>query len=191
MSKELKLISPICPSVNHYLAYRSMRVNGRNVVSPYPTKESKEFKKNFIPYVKNEVKKQEWEMDQTGLQHYYVDWIIYFPRIDMDAANYDKVLMDSITESKSVWIDDNIVCNRIKHIYYDSENPHFELTIHPVDYIGIFDNRQQFDNFEDRCRTCMRYKRNCSILLKAKSGRIQKDIVDFECVKYKRKKEEK
>ena len=32
---------------------------------------------------------------------------------------------------------------------------------------------------------CSRYKRNCSILKNAKSGRIQDEICDFECSKYK------
>lgn len=185
MSKELKLVSPICPSNNHYLSYRVIRSGKKNIVSPYPTKETKDFKKKFISYIKEEVKKQGWEMDYTGLQHYYMDWDVYFPRIDMDAANYDKVIADCITESGVVWVDDNTLCNRIKHIYYDSNNPRFILTIYPVDYIGIFDNKEQLDKFENKCKTCTRYGRNCSILSKAKSGRIQEEVVDFECLKYK------
>lgn len=181
MSKELKLVSPIPPSNNHYLGYRA----SRGIVIPYPTKETREYKKEFIPYVKNEVKKQKWDIDHTGLQHYYSDWIVYFPRVDMDASNYDKVLSDSITESKSVWIDDNIVLNRIKHIYYDSKDPRIELTIHPVEYIGIFNDRSELEQFEDRCKMCNRYKRNCSILKKAKEGRIQDEINNLECLKFK------
>ena len=191
MTKELKLVSPICPTVNHYMNYRVGKVNGRLTVLPYPSKETKEFKNNFIPYVQDEAKKQCWEMDYTGLQHYYVDWIIYFDRVDKDAANLDKVLIDSITEAKCVWIDDNVVCNRINHIYYDSKNPHIEITIKPVDYIGIFDNEEQLNNFENICKTCARYGRNCSIFKNAKAGRIQEEIINFECLKYKEKKEKK
>lgn len=185
MSKELRLISPIPVSVNHYLKYRVIRVNGKYMPSPYVTKEAKEYKKNFIKYIQEEVKIQGWEMDGTGLQHYYMDWNVYFPRVDMDCSNYDKLLADSITESKSVWIDDNVVCNRINHIYYDSNNPRIELLIHPVEYIGIFDNKSRLDEFENKCKTCSRYKRNCSILKNAKSGRIQDEICDFDCSKYK------
>lgn len=184
MSKVLKLVSPIPPSNNHYLGYRVVK----GIVIPYPTKETKEFKKKFIPYIKQEVEKQKWDMDITGLQHYYSDWVVYFPRIDMDASNYDKVLSDSITESKSVWKDDNIVLNRIKHIYYDLKNPRIEITIHPVDYIGIFNNKSELENFESKCKTCNRYKRNCSVLRKAKEGRIQDEIRNLECLKYKKVK---
>lgn len=189
MSKKLKLISPIAPTVNHYMNYRVGKMRGKNIVIPYPSKETNEYKKYFIPYVQEEVKKQGWEMDYTGLQHYYVDWTIYFPRVDMDASNQDKVIIDSITESKAVWLDDNVVCNRVDHIYYDSNNPRIELTIYVVDYVGIFDNQKQLDEFEHKCKSCNRYGRNCSILLKAKAGRIQEDIIDFECLKYKKKKE--
>lgn len=191
MSKELKLVSPICPSNNHYLDYRVARCGRKNIVAPYPTKETKKFKKQFIPYIQEEAKKQGWEMDYTGLQHYYMDWDVYFPRVDMDASNYDKVIADSITESRAVWMDDNTLCNRIKHIYYDSNNPRIELTIYPVDYIGIFDNQEQLDIFENTCKTCSRYSRNCSILKNAKTGRIQEEINDLVCSAYKEKKAKK
>lgn len=193
MTKELKLIAKICPSNNHYLNYRVIRSGGKNIVAPYPSADTKKFKKEFIPYVQQEAEKQGWVMDGTGLQHYYVYWDVYFPRIDMDAENYSKVISDSITESKCVWIDDNVVCNRVDHIYYDSKDPRFELTITPVEYIGIFQNKEQLDKFEDKCKTCNRYKRNCSILKNAKCGRIQEEINDFVCNKYNeaKAKEEK
>jgi hypothetical protein len=66
-----------------------------------------------------------------------------------------------------------------------------ELHIHEVDYIGIFDNQTQLDSFESVCSTCSRYGNNCSILAKAKEGRIQEDIVDMKCLKYKKKAETK
>lgn len=182
---KLKLVTPICPSNNHYLDYKVMNRGSKNIVFPYPTNETKEFKKNFITYIQNEVKKQGWVKDESGLQHYYVNWNVYFPRVDMDAANYDKVIADSITESKVVWVDDNVVCNHINHIYYDNKNPHFELEIYPVDYIGIFDNEAQLCKFEDKCKTCNRYSRNCSLLKNAKLGKIQDDIEDLSCKKYK------
>ena len=188
MSNKLKLVSPIAPTVNHYMNYRVIRSGGKNIVAPYPSKETKEYKKYFIPYVKNEVKKQGWEMDCTGLQHYYVDWVVYFDRVDKDASNQDKVIVDSITESGVVWLDDNVVCNRINHIYYDSKNPRIELTIYPTDYIGIFNDKKELDEFEYKCKTCSRYKRNCALLKNAKVGRIQEEIDELTCSKYKEAK---
>ena len=74
----------------------------------------------------------------------------------------------------------------VNRIFYDSKNPRIELTIYPTDYIGIFDNQEQLCEFEDKCKTCKRYSRNCSIFNKAKEGRIQEEISEeFVCNKYK------
>lgn len=176
MGNILRLCSPIPPSVNHYLAHRAVMQNGRPMAMVYETKEAKDYKKKFKVYVAEEVKKQGWVMSGDKYQHLYVDEIFYFGRIDQDAGNYDKVLHDSITETGIVWVDDNIVCERIERIYYDSENPRIELTIYPVDYIGIFDNKEELDLFENSCKKCKRYARNCSLLKNAKIGRIQPEI---------------
>ena len=188
MSKELRLISPIAPTTNNYMSYSVNKKGKKTIVSAYPSKETVEYKKNFIPYVREEAKKQGWILDETGLQHYYVYWTIYFQRIDIDASNQDKVIIDSITESGVVWKDDNVVCNRIEHIYYDTKNPHIELIVKPVDYIGIFNNKDELNEFEDKCKTCNRYKRNCSLLRNAKIGRIQEEIFNLQCSKYKKAK---
>lgn len=186
-NKVLKLTSPICPSNNHYLEYRSVKKGNKNIVMAYKSKETKEYQRKFLPYVIEQAKLQGWEFDDGGLQHYYSDWTIYFPRVDMDASNYDKVLSDTITDAKCVWKDDNVVCNRIKHIYYDSKNPRFEIEIKPVEYIGIFDNKEDLLTFENKCSKCSRYKRNCSILKKAKLGKIQNEINEwYECLKFKK-----
>ena len=111
-------------------------------------------------------------------------------RKEKESNNYYKCMLDAITDTQLIWIDDNVVCERINRIYYDSKNPRIELHIYPVDYIGIFDNISQLENFESNCIGCSRYKRNCSILQKAKDGRVQEEIVDFTCLKYKPKKDE-
>ena len=185
--KVLKLTSPICPSNNHYLDYRVIKKGKKNIVIAYKTKETKDYQRKFKPYVELQAKIQGWKLDATGTQHYYSDWTVYFPRVDMDASNYDKVLSDTITDANCVWKDDNIVLNRIKHIYYDSKNPRFEIEIKPVEYIGVFDSIEQYDIFEEHCKQCKRYKRNCSILNNAKKGKIQQEITkSYECMKYKK-----
>lgn len=40
--------------------------------------------------------------------------------------------------------------------------------------------------FETKCIGCSRYKRNCSILQKAKEGRVQDEIINCNCIKYKK-----
>jgi len=184
--QELKLISPISPSVNHYLSYRAIMKNGRPMAMSYKTQDAIKYQKEFTKYVKEQAKKQGWAMSDNKYQHYYVDTIYYFPRIDMDCNNYWKVAFDSITDSGCVWIDDTQACERVKAIYYDSKNPHIEFVIHPTDYIGIFDNRAQLEEFESNCIQCNKYKEGkCSILCKAKEGRIQPEIENKICTKFK------
>ena len=188
MGNVLKLTITDFISVNHYLAYRAIIKNGKPMAMSYKTKEAKDFQKKFENHIREQVKKQNWNLEVDPAQHFYVDAVFYFPRLDMDANNYFKTSLDSITETGLIWADDNVVCERVQRIYYDSENPRIELTIYPVDYIGIFNTHKDMEIFEEKCATCSRYKRNCSILKKAKEGRIQDDIVDFDCMKYKQSK---
>lgn len=182
---KLKLISPLPPSVNHYLSYRAIIKNGKPMAMSYKTKEAVNYQKNFSKYVKEEVKKQNFNIIPNKTQHFYIDAVFYFDRIDKDPNNYWKCLLDAITDTKSIWIDDNVTCERVMRIFYDSNNPRIELYIYPVDYIGIFDDISQLKDFESNCANCCKYKRNCTILKKAKEGRIQQDIVNNECLKYK------
>lgn len=163
--------------------------NGRPVAMSYKTPEAIKYRTEFADYVRSEVRKQNWNLIPNKTQHFYVDTIFYFPAIDLDCNNYFKVMLDAITDTGLIWVDDNVTCERVQAIYYDTKNPRVEITIHPVDYIGVFDNASQLEEFESNCFGCTRYARNCSILRQAKSGRIQDEILDGECLKYKPKKE--
>lgn len=185
----LKLSYDIPPSVNHYLALRTTMKNGKPLGINYKTKEAVKYQKGFAEYVAGEVERQGWVTSQDKFQHYYVDAVFYFPRMDMDANNYWKIPLDAITDTKLIWQDDNVVCDRVKRILYDSVSPRMELTIYPVDYIGVFDDTSQMDAFEAICIGCRRYKRNCSILRNAKLGKIQKEITDNKCSEYKGSKQ--
>ena len=103
--------------------------------------------------------------------------------------NFKKLQQDCITESKVVWEDDSWVLPRTERLFIDSYNPRIELVITPCDFIGIFDNEQQFKEFEQQCTDCTRYRNNCSILRKATEGRIQEEIDDdLLCSEFKNKK---
>ena len=172
-------------SVNHYLAYRAIMKNGKPMAMSYKTQEAKKFQTEFTEYVKQQAKEQNWETDPNPMQHYYVDAVFYFPRIDMDTNNYWKVAFDAITDSGVIWVDDNMACERVIKVLYDAKNPRIEYTIYKTDFIGIFDNVDQMNSFEETCRNCKRYCRNCSILRKAKEGRVQEEIQNMVCSKYK------
>lgn len=182
--QQLKLVSPIPPSVNHYLSYRAIMRNGKPLAMSYKTREAVRYQQDFIKYVRKQVVEQKWRPLRDKYQHYYVDAVFYFPRIDMDANNYWKCLLDAITETGLIWFDDNVVCERVHRIEYDSKNPRVELTIYPVEYIGVFDNAPQMEAFESVCVGCNRYDRNCSLLVNARQGRVQEEIQNGVCSKF-------
>lgn len=183
MSNELKLISPIPPSVNHYLAYRTtISKSGKAIGMSYRTSEAKKYRKQFADYVCEECEKQGWELEPNTKQHFYLDGWFYFSRIDCDPNNYWKILIDAITDTQKIWVDDNVVCERVNRILYDPADPRVELTIRPVEYVGVFDNSDQLDKFiNTNCIGCTRYKRNCSVLRKAVDGRIQNEVCGMDC----------
>lgn len=186
MGNVLKLTSPIPSSVNHYLGWRAIMKNGKPMAMSYETGEAKKYKKDFSKYIKEQVQLQDYDLTPNKFQHFYVDCTFYFERTDCDANNYFKLLLDTITETQLIWLDDNVTCERVNRVLYDNKNPRIEITIYPVDYIGIFDNISQLEEFESKCIGCSRYKRNCSLLNKAKEGRVQDEITGLECVKYKK-----
>lgn len=185
MRQELKLTITDFISVNHYLAHRAFMKNKQPQVTCYKTQTAKNFQKKFTEYVKKQARQQGWITDLNPFQHYYVDTIYYFPRVDMDTNNYWKVAFDAITDSKVIWTDDNMACERVQGVFYDSENPRIEYTIYKTDFTGIFENHEQCDEFITKCKTCKRYYRNCSLLKNACEGRIQKEIENNICNKYK------
>lgn len=150
----------------------------------YKTSEATKYQKDFVEYVKKEVEKQNYRLEPNKNQHFYIDAVFYFDRTDRDPNNYFKCMLDAITDTGLIWVDDNVTCERVQRIYYDSNNPRIELIIYPVNYIGVFDNASQLEQFESRCIGCKRYKRNCSILQKAKEGRIQEELNELKCLKY-------
>jgi Holliday junction resolvase RusA-like endonuclease len=184
----LKLTSPVCCSVNHYLKVRPFIAGGKPMATVYETAEAKKYKRDFVKYIKNQVKIQNFSIIPNKTQHFYADCVFYFDRICRDANNCFKLLLDAITDSKCVWIDDNTACERVQGIFYDSKNPRIEIVIYPVDYIGIFPNTENFKEFESVCEGCTKYRDGrCGILKKAVEGRIQEEISGLKCSKYKQK----
>ncbi len=151
----------------------------------YKTSEATKYQKDFTKYVKEQVKLQKWIKSENKFQHYYMDCNFFFPRTDMDANNYFKCMADAISDSEVVWIDDVQLCERVQSINYTSDNPRIEIIIKPVDYIGVFENSSQLEQFESNCIGCTKYNRNCSLLIKAKEGRIQEEIQGYKCSKFK------
>lgn len=99
--------------------------------------------------------------------------------------NLKKLQQDCITESLVVWSDDSWALPRTNRVYIDKDNPRIEVVISVAPFIGIFDNEKHFNQFVNNCKTCKRYKNNCSILREVSEGRIHIEVDDdFNCSKY-------
>lgn len=190
---ELNYTSPMCPSTNHYNNYRIIK-GKKPFVQAYPSKEYVQYKKKFIPYLKELVKEYEWEMIEE-FKHYYLDLDIYFDRADKDPTNYFKTLQDVANEI--LWFDDKIILGRVNRVYYtynEDCEPRIECRLYPVDYIGIWNSKDEYETFIDRCKTCRNYKDGkCKRLESYMQYKITKDfdIQSRKCRGYKIKKEEK
>ena len=199
---KLKLIIPIPPSINNdYMKSRAFIVKqGSKSYAKsmmYESNVAKKFKKEMVKLIKEEVLSQGFDREDRFTR---IDYIFFFPRINMDTNNYYKCFIDSITDTKGlIWEDDNISLNRDKRIYYDSKNPRVEVEIYYEEHIGIFDNQNMLEVFiEDNCNNCKKglkigQKGGCSIYKKALENRIQEDVeMDYDsglhkCLKLKTK----
>lgn len=153
--------------------------------SVYLKKEGKDYKKRMVKYIQSEVNKQNW--NRIDGKFVYMDEIVYSNRKGRDADNMKKLQQDCITESEVVWEDDSWCLPRTKRIIIDKYNPRIELVITYAPFIGIFDNEEMLHKFKIKCVRCTRYNNNCSILKKAIDNRVQPEIVDFKCSKFKQK----
>lgn len=185
---ELKYDGTI-PSNNKYKAPAIRKMGKKTIPYMYETAESKNFKKEFKKYLKQVVKDIDWNIDLTIGGHWYLDLTIFQNRTNQDNNNVYKVLCDAM--SKIIFNDDKNVLVRTQRVYYDMENPRFEIEISHVDYIGIWDNKDQYEQFIDNCKKCRNYKNGkCGRLNDYYNYKITNDL-DFEnmvCHGYKEKK---
>ena len=189
---KIKLVLPLPVSINKLYINQytwnpktKTRVpTGKRIMS----EEGKKIKKMIQLETIKQLQSQEWDYEWTKTNYIYQDCYIYMNRAGRDDNNIFKLLNDSL--EKIVYDNDSRVLTRTQRILIDSENPRVELIISQVPFRGIFDTEEQMQQFEEKCKTCKRYKNNCSILKKAKEGRIQKEIDEkLNCKKYKKKKE--
>ncbi len=200
INQKLALIFPYIISVNDYLEYKvgHMRKGAKsyNRVIPYQSKETKEAYKKWLPYVRQEVKKQGWNIPEDNL-FVVVETKYFFKQKKTDANNCSKVMFDILTSSEVVWKDDCVAYEVCRGVYYDKNNPRVEITLRISDQRGIFNTDEEMKEFENKCSKCSYYRNgSCKILNEAKEGRIQeiiiKELIDNKqfkiCKKFKNKK---
>jgi Holliday junction resolvase RusA-like endonuclease len=133
---------------------------------------------------------QEWDYEWTKENFVYQDTIFYFARRGTDDNNAFKLLNDSL--EGITYDNDSRVLVRTQHIVYDPKNPRIEVKIFPVDFIGIFQNRQVLLDFEYICESCSKYRKgSCSILKDSTNGTVREEIGSINnpiCTEFKTKK---
>lgn len=171
---KLILTMELPTSINH--------LYGRNKFgSVYMKKEGKLYKEKMIKMIQEEVKKQNWIKAEVDV-FVFMDEVIYMNTKGRDSDNLKKLLQDSITESEVVWHDDTFCLPKTNRIYIDKDNPRVEIILTKADFIGVFENTEQYNKFlKYNCNVCKRGKNgNCSIHRKAIENRIQKEINIYE-----------
>lgn len=174
----VKLILPLPISINDLyinqyvwdVKARKMVPSGKRILS----KDGERVKQEIINSATEQMSKFEWDYEYTKTHYLYMDSYIFFNRKGRDDNNIYKLNNDAL--EKIVYDNDSRVLTRTQRILYDKKNPRVELEFYPVEFVGIFDNEDESEAFINKCMTCKRYKRNCSILNAALDGFIQDDI---------------
>lgn len=185
--QQIKLTLPLPVSIN--ALYVNQFTWNPKLKSRIPTggrvlsSEGEKVKKLIIKQATEQLAQQDWDYEFTKNNFLYIDSVIYFNRKGRDESNLTKLMNDSL--EKIVYDNDSRVLSRAQRIYYDKNNPRVELTIYPVDYVGIFDSEEESKQFIENCQGCTRYKNNCSILRESLESIIREEIVDGICTKFK------
>lgn len=191
---ELKLTLPMPVSINklyineyQWDARLKQRVpTGRRILS----KEGRVVKAKIQGQARVQMKGQDWDYEWTKDNFVYQDAIFYFARRGTDDNNQYKLLNDSL--EGITYDNDSKVLVRTQRIVYDSQNPRIEITIKPVEFVGIFKDEISKGNFEDTCKDCSRYRKGgCSILKDSIAGTVREEIGSIHnpvCSSFKEKK---
>ena len=167
-------------------ASRRYELTGQKIMS----KEGTQLKRLMTKMAKKAVQEQGWSMEELADNHVYMDVNIYFNRKGRDGDNVFKLLQDSM--QGVVYQNDSQVLPRVQKIMYDKNDPRVEITFTLVDYVGIFNSKEDAESFISNCESCSRYLNGrCSILKDSLTGSIREEVEVSEVVKCNSYKEKK
>lgn len=191
---QLKLTLPLPVSINklyineyQWDARLKMRVpTGRRILS----KAGRQVKAKIQGQARVQTEGQDWNFDWTKENFVYQDAVVFFARRGSDDNNIYKLLNDSL--EGIAYDNDSRVLVRTQHIVYDSQNPRVELTLVPVDFVGIFKGQEVLERFQKVCEGCSRYRKgSCSILKDSIAGTVREEIGSIynpSCSEFKERK---
>jgi len=192
MNEPLKITVNLAVSLNDYLKPRGIKSGNRIMGMLYESSEAKAYKKYFKQELERAVKQSTWITEHDHNHFYIIESVIYFDKQNRDSNNMWKIMIDAITETQLIWLDDRQAMEQCRRIYYDTKNPRMEITIRESEFIGIFDNMDHYEQFiYKNCLGCSRYTNNCSLLKSSIESRITEEISieDMSCSSRKVKKE--
>lgn len=198
MKEELSFVAPLPISVNAMYINQSFynkktkqyQPTGKRIL----TKKGKEIKSKIRAKAIMAVKESTWDKEVLSDTKVYMDVVVYFNKKGRDADNILKSLQDSL--QGVVFNNDSQVLPRVVRVLYSKKNPRVKVKFRPVKYIGMFDNEEQLEEFETRCKIgeelgCSRYRDgSCSILKELKEGfeREEYDKKSNVCSSFKARK---
>lgn len=178
------------PSVNRWLIPVVRKSGGRTYPQMVETQESKDFKKMFTSFLKREVDKQEWNIDDTKEGQWTVTFTYILSNAGADTHNYYKVPIDCLT---GVVINDdkNVKAGTDRYFYGNKSVKGFKLSLRKDSFIGLFNDSQSEQSQLNRCIKCRFYQNGkCSVLKKIRGNYLTEDF-DFKnqtCKKFVEKK---
>jgi crossover junction endodeoxyribonuclease RusA len=175
MSRTLKLISPLPPSINGYLNYKIARRGKKQYVQSYLSRDSVSYKSRFVRYVKEQIEEQGWK---TPVKNQYVDieMVFYLEKKGKDPSNFIKMPIDSLVTAGAI-LDDDIVLPSIPNAYIDKNDPRIEITVKESEKVGVFKDLEEYQNFKNiNCNMCRKNEQKCSILKALKENRINEFV---------------
>lgn len=191
---ELNLVLPLPTSINklyinQYQFNPKTRKNeptGKRILS----KEGRQVKARIQGQARVQTEQQDWDFEWTKDNYLYQDAIIYFARRGSDDNNIYKLLNDSL--EGITYDNDSRVLVRTQLIVYDPKNPRVEVKLIPVDFVGIFKNKEILGKFKSRCEGCAKYRKgSCSILKDSIAGTVREEVGSIHnpvCDQFKEKK---
>lgn len=180
----LEFTLPIPPSVNLYLSKSVVYYGNKPTVQVYKTAKARAYENYAIKTIQRAIQEQNWIMPDK-LQYVNVELVYYMERKRKDIDNTFKILFDCC-KLAGVVIDDDSTIPIVKDIFIDKNNPRVEVKITVSDKIGVFKDKETYNEFiQNNCVWCKRRERNCSILKKSLENRIipEVNIDTLECVK--------